>query len=161
MLGDYHFRSIWGASIKEGLEVFDKAGIKPENVLKLPISLFPYFLSSDIIFWVVRNIQRVDKKGYSSMSQDLQKKRNTEVDFINGEIIEIASRVGASAPINTKISQLIKEMETNNREGRENVPKPGAVLARDIGIPKAGPITVDRVLVTFFLLTFTLLWLFW
>lgn len=95
------------------------------------------------------------------MSQDLQKKRDTEVDFINGEIIEIASRVGTSAPINSKISELIKEMERNNKEGIENKAKTGKELAKEVGIPKPGVVTVDKIIVSFLLFTLGLLmWLF-
>lgn len=127
-----------------------KAGIRPANVLKLPINIFPYLLSSRLIYWIFQRAQKVDKKGYSSMSQDLQKKRETEIDYINGEIVEISSGIGESAPINAKIIELIKTMEQNNRDGidmHQGIPRTGNELAIELGVNLGSAIiNIDTVL---------------
>jgi 2-dehydropantoate 2-reductase len=45
------------------------------------------------------------------MSDDLAHGRKTEVDYINGELVALAERVGMHAPINRKIVELIRKAE--------------------------------------------------
>ena len=41
--------------------------------------------------------------------EDLQAQRSSEIDFINGEIIELAEQNGISAPINSAIVNLVNQ----------------------------------------------------
>jgi len=54
---------------------------------------------------------KIDAKARSSMSDDLAQGRTTEVDYINGELVALADRLGIEAPINRKIVELIREAE--------------------------------------------------
>jgi len=45
------------------------------------------------------------------MSDDLAQGRTTEVDYINGELVALAERIGAEAPVNRKIVELIRAAE--------------------------------------------------
>ena len=45
------------------------------------------------------------------MADDLAAGRKTEVDYINGELVALADRLGSQAPVNRKIVQLIREAE--------------------------------------------------
>jgi 2-dehydropantoate 2-reductase len=45
------------------------------------------------------------------MSDDLAQGRKTEVDYINGELVALAERIGAEAPVNRKIVELIRAAE--------------------------------------------------
>lgn len=54
----------------------------------------------------------------SSMLQDLQRKRRTEVDSINGAIAEKAEEVGMDAPLNLTMVRIIKAMEDRNMDPR-------------------------------------------
>lgn len=54
----------------------------------------------------------------SSMLQDLQRKRRTEVDSINGAIAGKAAEVGKEAPLNLTMVRLIKAMEDRNMDPR-------------------------------------------
>ncbi|KWV22243.1 hypothetical protein LA733_3428 [Leptospira interrogans] len=49
----------------------------------------------------------------SSMWEDLVKKRPTEIDSLNGEIVKLADVMGHPAPFNREIVRLIKEAESN------------------------------------------------
>jgi 2-dehydropantoate 2-reductase len=53
-------------------------------------------------------------KNYSSMHQDLMKGKKTEIDFLNGKIVEIGRKHGIAAPINETLVSLIKYLEENN-----------------------------------------------
>ena len=46
-----------------------------------------------------------------SMLQDIEAGRRTEVDFINGKIIEYGHRAGMAAPFNTALRSLVKGLE--------------------------------------------------
>lgn len=50
-------------------------------------------------------------KHKASMLQDILAKRQTEVDFMNGAIVESGERVGVPAPLNRALWQLVKGLE--------------------------------------------------
>ena len=47
-----------------------------------------------------------------SMLQDVEAKRQTEIDYINGKIIEYGERAGVPTPYNTTMRILVKALET-------------------------------------------------
>ena len=47
-----------------------------------------------------------------SMLQDIEAKRPTEIDYINGKIIEYGERAGVLTPYNTTLRSLVKALET-------------------------------------------------
>ncbi len=47
----------------------------------------------------------------NSMLQDILKGKNTEIDFLNGIIVEYAKELGISVPINDLLTKLIKGLE--------------------------------------------------
>jgi 2-dehydropantoate 2-reductase len=47
----------------------------------------------------------------SSMLQDVQQKRRTEIDAINGAIVVEGIKLGIPAPVNTELVRQIKELE--------------------------------------------------
>jgi len=48
---------------------------------------------------------------YGSMLQSIQRKKKTEVDYVNGEIVAIAQSYGLEAPLNLKMVQLVHQVE--------------------------------------------------
>ena len=46
------------------------------------------------------------------MADDLAAGRKTEVDYLNGELVALAERLGAEAPVNRAIVSLIRWAET-------------------------------------------------
>ena len=58
----------------------------------------------------------------SSMGQDVQKGRRTEIDYMNGYIVEQGRRVGIPTPVNAAIVQVVREVESGQiQPGPENV----------------------------------------
>jgi 2-dehydropantoate 2-reductase len=51
----------------------------------------------------------------TSMLQDVQAGRRTEIDFINGAVVEAARRVGLPAPFNQALVSLVHMLETRGR----------------------------------------------
>ena len=66
-----------------------------------------------------RLMEAIDKeisglKNYSSMHQDLMKGRKTEIDFLNGKIVEMGRKHNIPTPINESIVSMIKFLEGTN-----------------------------------------------
>lgn len=57
------------------------------------------------------NIAKMTATNRSSMGQDVDHKRLTEIDAINGFIVREASRLGLSVPVNQTLTALIKTMQ--------------------------------------------------
>jgi 2-dehydropantoate 2-reductase len=47
----------------------------------------------------------------SSMGQDIDNKRLTEIDAINGYVVREAKRAGVAAPVNQTLTALVKTLE--------------------------------------------------
>jgi 2-dehydropantoate 2-reductase len=62
-----------------------------------------------------RRIVEIDPHARSSMWDDLEAKRPTEIDYIQGEIVALAGRLGMQAPINARLVGLVKEAERGGK----------------------------------------------
>jgi 2-dehydropantoate 2-reductase len=54
---------------------------------------------------------KIDPEARSSMWEDLQRGRRTEIDYLQGVVTEIAARRGLEAPLSRRIVQLVREAE--------------------------------------------------
>lgn len=59
----------------------------------------------------VKKVCRLTASNVSSMLQDVQKKKKTEVGFINGVIMREGQRYGIPVPVNTLLTRLIQTLE--------------------------------------------------
>jgi len=107
------YRRVVAASQREGLGLLKRAGIQPAKVGAVGPTLLPLVISSPD--WLFQNVfikrWKIDAKARSSMADDLAAKRTTEVDYINGELVALAQRIGAEAPVNRRIVKLIRAAE--------------------------------------------------
>ena len=108
MLLDAGYRQVMAAMIKEALAVLVKNGIAPRLDPPVPPRLVPWMLelSTPVFRVAARSMIRVDPQARSSMWDDLQRGRKTEIDALNGEIVKLGH-----APINAAIVALIKDAE--------------------------------------------------
>jgi 2-dehydropantoate 2-reductase len=60
---------------------------------------------------VLGRTMKIDPQARSSMSEDLQRGRRTEIDYLQGVIVEISDRHGLKAPLSRRIVALIKSAE--------------------------------------------------
>jgi 2-dehydropantoate 2-reductase len=98
---------------KEALALLKQANIRPAKVTPLPTTWIPRVLSvPDAIFERLgRAMLTIDPLARSSMSDDLAAKRATEIDWINGEVVRLAERLGQTAPVNRRLCQLVRDAE--------------------------------------------------
>lgn len=112
-LRERDFRRVFAASQREGLRLLDQAGIVPAKVGAVGPRLLPWVIGSPD--WLFNNLfmraWKIDAKARSSMADDLAAGRRTEIDFINGELVALADRIGAAAPINRKVVELVRRAE--------------------------------------------------
>ena len=98
---------------REGLQVLKVAGIRPAKLTALPAHWLPSVLNlPDALFQrMAARMLAIDPLARSSTWEDLQTGRRTEVDYINGEIVQLAASKGLRAPANAHIVALIREAE--------------------------------------------------
>ncbi|MEV8424475.1 ketopantoate reductase C-terminal domain-containing protein [Streptomyces niveus] len=58
---------------------------------------------------------RIDAHARSSMWEDLQRGRPTEIDSLQGEIVTLAAAHGLRAPANARLAALVREAESTPR----------------------------------------------
>jgi 2-dehydropantoate 2-reductase len=127
-LRERDYRRVFADSMREGLRLLNKAGIKPAKVGAVGPKLRPWVIGSPD--WLFHNLfmkaWKIDAKARSSMADDLAAGRKTEVDYINGELVALADQLGERAPINRKIVELIRSAEAGAP------PWPPAKLRREV-----------------------------
>lgn len=107
------YRRVMALVIQEALDIFKAAGIKPLRTGKVVPTLLPTVLR--LPTWLFSRIAgallKIDPAARSSMYEDLQLNRKTEIDFLNGEIVNLAQQLKITAPFNAAIVTLIKDAE--------------------------------------------------
>ncbi|NQY12573.1 MAG: 2-dehydropantoate 2-reductase [Henriciella sp.] len=110
---DRAWRGLLADQMAETLSVLRAAGIKPKSALPLPPGLLPHLmrLPTPIFRVIAARMLDIDPLARSSMWEDLQRGRLTEIDELQGAVITLADQNRRSAPICTRISALIKDAE--------------------------------------------------
>ncbi|WP_428310278.1 2-dehydropantoate 2-reductase [Hydrocarboniphaga sp.] len=116
-LSQRDYRRCLALAQREALSVLDAAGIKPAQLTPLPPHWMPALLSvPDFIFRrVASSMLKIDPLARSSMLDDLQLGRRTEIDYIHGVIVKLAERQGLGAPVNARLVALIRDAENGGR----------------------------------------------
>ena len=107
------YRRVMAAAIVETLALLDAAGIEPAKIGQVAPRLLPHAIAApDFIFRnLFLRIQKIDPRARSSMSDDFAAGRPTEIDYLNGEVVKLAHRLGRKAPVNAAIVELVRQAE--------------------------------------------------
>jgi 2-dehydropantoate 2-reductase len=111
------WRRLYADQVAEALTAIEAEGIKPASAAPLPVSWIPPLLRlPDPLFeLVLGRTMKIDPEARSSMWEDLQRGRRTEIDYLQGVIIEIAGRRGLPAPLSRRIVELIRKAEADGK----------------------------------------------
>lgn len=114
-IGDREWRRLMAAQMDEALAVLQAADVACLNpVAKVPMGLVSRILK--LPTWAFRLVANamlsIDPNARSSMWEDLEKGRQTEIDELQGKIVRLARQVNLAAPINAGIAEMIGEVET-------------------------------------------------
>lgn len=105
--------SIW----KEGFEIISKAGIQLVSLPGFPVdnltklTRMPSLEAAKIFSGIMTNLSKDPL--YGSILQSIKRERITEIDYINGEFVNLARKNYLSAPLNEKLVEMVHEVEKN------------------------------------------------
>lgn len=107
--------NIW----KEGINIVSKAGINLvslpgfplENITKL--IAIPVIDAVRIFSGIMSNLSK--EPLYGSILQSIKRGRTSEIDYINGEFVNLAEKNNLSASLNKKLVEMVHEVEKTNR----------------------------------------------
>ena len=107
------WRALFADQWREALRIVKAEGLEPVSMSPLPASFTPFVLKlPDFLFQrVAASMVKIDPKARSSMWEDLQRGRRTEIDHLQGLIVDLAKRHGLKAPLSTRIVSLIRNAE--------------------------------------------------
>ncbi len=130
-LGQRGYRRVLAKCQQELLQVCAAKHIKMAKLTAVPPRLLPFILNlPDWLFQMVaQKMLTIDPGARSSMWEDLQLGRKTEIDFLNGAVVRLAQEIGVPAPANAKVTELVKQRELD----RSLPAISGAGLLRELG----------------------------
>ena len=111
------WRSLFADQMAEGLAAIRAEGIKPVSPTPIPAGWMPPLLRlPDIIFEaMLGRTMKIDPEARSSMCEDLQRGRRTEIDYFQGVITGIAERRGLDVPLSRRVVELIRKAEADGK----------------------------------------------
>ena len=123
--GPHASRSVVQMLIKECIDVCEAGGIRIEPVQgKDIVKLLDYTnpLKKAFSFFIIPIAIRKHAKLKASMLQDLEKGKLTEVDAINGAVVDFGRKVGCPTPMNEKVVEIIHQIERGELQpSRDNL----------------------------------------
>jgi 2-dehydropantoate 2-reductase len=119
------WRRLFADQMAEGLAAIRADGIKPVSSTPIPAGLMPHMLRlPDAVFGVLLGgTVKIDPRARSSMWEDLQRGRATEIDYLQGVITDIADRHGLKVPLSRRIVALIRNAEISGKGAPKLTPE--------------------------------------
>lgn len=107
------YRRLMTMVLDEGLSVLREAGVQTAKFRGVPLSVMSalFKLPTPLVRLVLRAQLKLDPESRASMWVDLQRRRPTEVDVLNGEIVRLAEENGMDAPLNRRLVELVRHAE--------------------------------------------------
>ena len=93
-------QSLMNGAVREAVEVAHRCGIELDDLEEIER---------------VREVCRSTRANISSMLQDVRRKKKTEIDQLNGVVVEMATRYGMSAPVNGVLTAIVRSLEAGYR----------------------------------------------
>ncbi|WP_407167377.1 2-dehydropantoate 2-reductase [Bradyrhizobium sp. ORS 111] len=116
-LAQHDWRRLFADQMAEGMAAVRAEGIRPVSPTPLPSSWMPPLLRlPDALFMMLLGrTMKIDPEARSSMWEDLQRGRRTEIDYLQGVITAIADRRGLEVPLSRRVIQLIRRAEADGK----------------------------------------------
>jgi len=113
------YRKVLAAAQREAIELLAQKGQYIARLTPLPARFVPRVLDlPDSVFRIVaRPMIAIDPHARSSMWDDLEARRATEIEYLQGEIVTLAEALGvpAKAAVNRALVKLVRAAETGGR----------------------------------------------
>lgn len=116
-LTDRRWRLILAALAEEALDALRATGIRPARIDRTNPRLMPLGLRLPNALFKLASVAMpaMDPQARSSMWEDLERRRPTEIAYLQGAIIDLAARAGTNAPVNKRVSDLIRAAEASGK----------------------------------------------
>ena len=107
--------AIW----KEGLELTRRTETRLVSLPDFPLerieklTAMPIDEAAKIFSGIMINLSR--QPLYGSILQSIQRNRPSEIDYINGEFVNLAKGFGLRAPLNKKLVDLVRKVERTKK----------------------------------------------
>ncbi|MDN8617413.1 2-dehydropantoate 2-reductase [Variovorax ginsengisoli] len=130
-LSDHRYRHVLAQLMDEALAAFQAAELTPAQVSGVPPGKLPALMRlPDADFGqVASTMLAIDPQARSSMWEDLEAGRLTEIDELNGAVVRLAREHGLSAPANEAICALVHAAERGGDRQMQ-----GRALLRAVGL---------------------------
>ncbi len=132
----------------EALATFAAKGVRPARLTPLPAQVTPQLLRApDPVFAVLAaRTLKIDPAARSSMADDLARGRRTEIDDLQGAVVDLGARHGIPTPVCARVVDLVHAAEA---AGAARRPWTGRDLLDDLeahahGLPPGAPSRGDR-----------------
>jgi 2-dehydropantoate 2-reductase len=104
----------------EGLRVARRAGIRLESLPDTPaalIRLIEWLPQRAAAMVLAAKVRRMETRWplVGSTLQSLQRKRPTEIDYLNGEVVRLGRESGVATPLNAAMVEMVHEVERTGR----------------------------------------------
>ena len=114
-LSQRRHRKVLAAAMNEAWACLDAAGIRPAAIGRMRPRLAPRILP--LPDWLFRLLAapmiRIDPAARSSMADDLERGRPTEVQDINGEIVALGRKMGIPTPVNERLVAAVEQWRSS------------------------------------------------
>ncbi|HEY4181508.1 MAG TPA: 2-dehydropantoate 2-reductase N-terminal domain-containing protein [Kofleriaceae bacterium] len=116
-LGQRAYRQVLAAAQREAVELLEKKGQAIARLTPVPPSWIPRVLDTpNLVFSIAaRPMIAIDPHARSSMWDDLEARRATEIEYLQGEIVTLAEALGGDAPVNRALAKLVRTAESGGR----------------------------------------------
>lgn len=132
-LRDRDCRVVLAACQEESLALARRLSITPARLTPLPAAAMPALLRSPtpVFANLSRSALKVSPTARSSMADDLDAGRATEIDELQGAVVHFARDHGIATPVCARIVELVREAEA---AGADRQRWSGAQLRRAVGL---------------------------
>jgi len=129
MLEQREYRLVNALLMKELLTVTKALKLELPKLTALPAHHLPTILSLPNFIYklITKKVLAIDPTVRSSMWWDLSQGKKTEIDHLNGALVDAAEKLGISCPANKNIIQLIKTIEQTPVAARK-----GGIIGKEL-----------------------------
>lgn len=110
---DRRWRWVLAAQQEEALRLLRASGIRPWSMGLIPARLFPAMLRlpTPLFQLLARSAVRIDPLARSSMWEDLERGRITEIDQLQGAVVRLAETLGTDVPVTRRVLEAVRQAE--------------------------------------------------
>lgn len=111
-------RAIIIATMNEGLNVLKHSDIKYKTLPDIDpkITIKRLKILNSTFLKIGSRLMKLNETARGSIWQSLNRGKPTEIDYINGEIVNLAKKHNLEAPINKKLVELVKQAEKTKKK---------------------------------------------